>query len=80
MLLKCCLIHLSIIILRHLYLLYLLPCLDLGLFMLYLCDLFFIFILTFIMDNCMNTDKLVLSLIFQNVLLFLDDNVDEECK
>ena len=80
MLLKCCLIHLSITILRHLYLLYLLPCLDLGLFMLYLCDLFFIFILTFIMDNRMNTDKLVLSLIFQNVLLFLDDNVDEECK
>ena len=45
--------------------------------MLYLCDLFFIFILTFIMDNRMNTDKLVLSLIFQNVLLFLDDNVDK---
>ena len=38
-LLKCCLIHTSIIILRHyLYLLYLCLCLDPGLFMLYLCN------------------------------------------
>ena len=37
MLLRCCLIHISFIILRHfLYLLYLYPCLDLGLFMSYL--------------------------------------------
>ena len=35
-----------------------LPCLDLGLFILYLCDLFFIFILIFIMVNPMNTDTL----------------------
>ena len=49
MLLRCCLIHISIIILRHfLYLLYLCSCLDLGLFMSYLCDLFFIFIFIFI--------------------------------
>ena len=41
MLLRCCLIYISIIILRHfLYLLYLCPCLELGLFMSYLCDLF----------------------------------------
>ena len=51
-LLRCCLIHIIIIILRHvLYLLYLCPCLDLGLFMSYLCDLFFIFIFIFIMIN-----------------------------
>ena len=44
MLLRCCLIHKSIIILWHfLYLLYLFPCLDLGLFMLCLCNPFFLF-------------------------------------
>ena len=52
MLLSCCLIYISIIILRHfLYFLYLCPCLDLGLFMLYLFDLFFIFIFIFMMIN-----------------------------
>ena len=46
MLLRCCLIHVSSIILKHfLHLLYL----GLGLFMSYLCDVFFIFI--FIMVN-----------------------------
>ena len=50
MLLRCCLK--SIIILWHFwYLRYLCPYLDLGLFMLYLCNLFFIFI--FSMVNCM---------------------------
>ena len=34
------------------YLLYLCPCLDLGLFLPYLRDLFFIFVLIFIMINC----------------------------
>ena len=44
MLLSCCLIHIAIIILSHiLYLVYLYPCLDLGLFMSYLCDLFIYF-------------------------------------
>ena len=52
MLLRCCLIHVRIIIVIHfLYLLYLCPCLDLGLFMSYLCDLFFIFIFIFIKIN-----------------------------
>ena len=52
MLLRRCLINISIIIPRHfLYLLYLCPCLDLGLFMSYLCDLFFIFTFIFIMIN-----------------------------
>ena len=52
MLLRCCLIHVSIIILTHfLFSLYLYPCLDLCLFMSYLCDPFFIFIFIFIMIN-----------------------------
>ena len=47
MLLRCCLIHISSIILRHfLYLL------GLGLFMSFLCGLFFIFVFIFIMINC----------------------------
>ena len=48
MLLRRCLIHINIIIPRHfLYLLYLCPHLDVGLFMSYLCDPFFtIFIFT----------------------------------
>ena len=41
-----------------------------------LCDLFFIFIIIFTMINLMNTEALVYFLEF--VLLFLDDNVDEE--
>ena len=57
MLLRCCLIHISVIILRHfLYLLYLCPCLDLGLFMSYICDLFFIVIFIFIMINCISQE------------------------
>ena len=45
MLLRCCLIHVTFIIVRHfLYLLYFCSCLDLGLFMSHLCHLFFIFI------------------------------------
>ena len=53
MLLSCCLIHISIITVRHfLYLLNLCWCLHLGLFMSYLCDLFFIFIFIFIVINC----------------------------
>ena len=64
MLLRCCLIHISIIILRHfLYLLYLRPLLDVGLFISYLCDLFFIFMFTF-------TDILLLLLIFQNMYYY----------
>ena len=44
MLFRCCLIHTTIIIRRSiLYPVYMCPCLCLGLFMLYICDLFFIF-------------------------------------
>ena len=53
MLLRCCLIHISIIILRRfIYLLYLCPCLHLGLFMPYLRESIFIFVFIFIMINC----------------------------
>ena len=53
MLLRCCLVHVSIIILRHfLYLQYLCSWQDLCLFMLYPYDLFFISIFIFIMINC----------------------------
>ena len=57
LLLKCFLIHISIVIPKHF--LYLCPCLNLGLFMPCLCGLFFIFI--FIMINRINTDTLVIS-------------------
>ena len=53
MLLRCCLIHISIIILRcFTYLRYMCLCLHLGLFMLCLCESIFIFIFIFIMINC----------------------------
>ena len=49
MLLRCCLIHITIIILRHiLYSVYLCPCLGVGLFILFFCALLFIFSLFFI--------------------------------
>ena len=77
MLLRFCLIHMTIIILRHiLYLVYLAPCLGLGLFMWCLCDLFFIFSLIFIAINLITSLKQMHFL--EYILLFLDDNVDEE--
>ena len=49
MLLRCCLIHITIIILVSiLYVVHSCPCLGLGLFMPYLCHRFFAFSLTFI--------------------------------
>ena len=52
MLLRCCLIHITIIISRHiLYIVYLCPYLCLGVFMSYLLDLFFIFSPIFIFIN-----------------------------
>ena len=70
MLLRCCLIHKSIIILRHsLYLLYFCTFLDLVLFMSDLCDLFFIFIVIFTMINHIISwiQTLSLLLIFENM-------------
>ena len=84
MLLRCCLIHISIIILRcFTYLLYLCLCLHLGLFMLYLCESIFIFLFIFIMINCISHEcrhACCLAYFLEYVLLLLDDNVDEECK
>ena len=52
MLLRCCLIHITnIVLLNILYLVYLCSCLGLGLFILYLCDILFIFSLIFIIIN-----------------------------
>ena len=72
MLLRWRLIQISIIILRHFlhHLLYLSQCLDLGLFMSYLCDLYFMLIVIFIIINRMNTDALVLLLIFQKISFY----------
>ena len=67
MLLRCCFIHTSISKLIHLYLLYLCSCLELGPFMPYPCDLFFIFIIIFIMINLKNTDTLDLLTISQSI-------------
>ena len=70
--LRCSLIHISIIILRHfIYLLYLFPYLDVGLFMPYLRDLLFIFFFIF---------RQVCSFAYfsEYALLSSDDNVNEK--
>ena len=67
---RCCLINITIITLRYiLYLVYLCPSQGLGLFMLYLCDLFFSFSLIF---NVINHTTLLnqthlLFIYFQNI-------------
>ena len=82
MLLRCCLVHIAIMILKHmLYLVYLYPCLGLGHFMSYLCDLFFIFSLVFIVINHTTSFKqacLFFVHCLESLLSLLDDNVDEE--
>ena len=84
MLLRCCLIHTTIIMLSHiLYLVYLYLCIDLGLFMSYLCDLFYIFSLVFIVINHVTSFKqtyLFFVHFLEYLLLLLDDIVDEESK
>ena len=85
-LLRCCLIHISIIMLRHfLYLLYLCPCLDLcrclDLFMSYLYDLLFIFI--FIIINRISYEyrhTCSFAYFLEYVPLFLDNNVYKKCE
>ena len=58
LLLKCCLIHITTIIRRHiLYLVCLCPCLGLGLFASYLCDPFFIFSFIYIVINHITSFK-----------------------
>ena len=84
MLLRCCLIHIIIIILRHVsYLIYLCPGLGLGLGLLmsYLCDLLLIFCLIFIFINhvtSLKQTRLAFVHFLKYLLLFLDGNVDEE--
>ena len=82
MLLRCCLIHITIIILKHiLHLVCLRQCLDLGLFISHLCDLFFIFSLISISINHTNSLKqthLFFVHYLEYFLLFLDGNVDGE--
>ena len=64
------------IILRHfLCLVYLFQCLDLGLFMSYLCDLFFIIVFFFILIN--HIFSLKQTHFLEHALLFLDDHMDE---
>ena len=64
-----------------LYLVYMCPCLGLGLFMSYFCDLFFISSLIFIAINHITSWKQaqLFSVHFLEYLrVFLDNNVDEE--
>ena len=66
-----------------LYLEYLCPCLALGLFMLYLYDLFFIFSLIFIVVNHItSSNQMYLFFVhfLEYFLLILDDNVDKVTK
>ena len=72
MLLRCCIIHGSIIVMRHflyifvyghkLFWVYLWPDLDLGLFVSYLCDLLFILIFIFVVINRIITRLIVISI------------------
>ena len=79
MLLECFLIHKTIIILRHdLYLVHMCPCLDLGLFMSYLCDPFFTLIFVFVMNNRIisrNRYTCSFTCFWEYVPLFLNDDV-----
>ena len=85
MLLSCYLIHITTGVLRRiLYIVYLGPSLALVLFMSYLCDFFFFFLifsLIFIVINPIAPLKqthLLFVHFLEYLLLFLDDNVDEE--
>ena len=75
-LLRCCLIHISIIIVRHFsHVLYLCSCLDLGLFISYLC---FIFTFVFIMINriiSLIQKNWSFCLFFTRCTIILDNNV-----
>ena len=82
MLLRCFLIQITIILMRYiLCLVYLCTCLGLGLFMSYLCDLFFILSLNFISISYITSLKqkqLFFYLFLEYPLLILDGDVDEE--
>ena len=82
MLFRCCLIQITIIVLRQIfYLVYLHPCLGLDLFMSCLGILFFTFSLIFVVINHVTSSKqmyLFSCPFLENLVLFLSDNVDEE--
>ena len=87
MLPRYCLIHISIIILRHfVFTMFTIfttftPRLDLCLFMSVLCDLFLIFIFIFILVHRIITwQTCSFAYFLEYVLLCLDNNVDEECE
>ena len=81
MLLRCCLIHITIIPRHTLYLVYLGPCVGLDLFRSYFCDLFFIFSLIFVAINFIMSLKqvhLFFAHFLECLLLCLDDSTHEE--
>ena len=82
MLLQGCLIHMTFILLKRIiYVVYSCPYLGLGLFMPHLFDLFFISSLIFTVINHITSFKqmyLFLIHFLEYLLLFLNDNVDEE--
>ena len=82
MLLQGCLIHMTFILLKHIiYVVYSCQYLGLGLFMPHLFDLFFISSLIFTVINHITSFKqmyLFLIHFLEYLLLFLNDNVDEE--
>ena len=78
MLLRCCLIHITIILLRyHLYLVYLCPCF--SRWSVYVLSVGFIFHFQseFLLYNLIQTEVLVFTPFLEYFLLFLDDNIDE---
>ena len=76
MLLRCCLLHITIIILIHiLYLVYICTYLRLVLFILYLCDPFLIFSLIFILINhiiSLKQTNLFFAYFLENLMLGFD--------
>ena len=57
------------------------PCIGLGPFMLYMCDLLFIFSLIFIViNNLIKTDALVFVYFLEYLLLLLEDSLDDQSK
>ena len=80
MLLRCCLLHMTIMMRHFLFLVYSQPCLGLVLFMLYLRVLFFVFIFIFLIINHINTLKqahLFLAHFLEYLKLVLNDNMHE---
>ena len=81
-LLRCCLMYITITIMRHnLYFVHLCPCLGLILFMSYQCDPFFIFGLVFIIINrrvSLKRTHLLFTHFSEYLILVLDDNMDAE--